>query len=241
MAKIPHSPEEIFNEFVSDLRAAYQDDLESVVLYGSGAKGEYVRKKSDINFLVVLSENGIGHLNKSFNLVKKWKKRKVAIPLFMTKGYIESSLDSFPIEFLSMKQNYKVVFGEDIFADIKIPQDELRLECEEQVKGKLLHLREGFLASAGKKRPLEELLSISVPSFISLFEALLLLKKETPPAQKGKIFNKTAAAFDLDQSVFETILQIRNRTKKLPKDELVDLTQKYIAEIRKLASIIDKW
>lgn len=241
MAKIPHSPEDIFGEFVNDLRAAYNGDLESVLLYGSGAKGEYIRKKSDINFLVVLSENGIGQLHKSFDLVKKWSKRKVAIPLFMTKGYIESSLDSFPIEFLSMKQNYQVVFGEDVLANIDIPQNELRLECEEQVKGKLLHLREGFLSSAGKKRLLEELLSISVPSFISIFEALLLLKKETPPAQKGEIFRKTAGAYGLNQNVFEAVLQVRNRTKKFSKDELVHLAGKYIAEIRTLAGIIDKW
>jgi predicted nucleotidyltransferase len=241
MAKIPHSPEVIFDEFVNDLRAVYQNDLESVVLYGSGAKGEYIRKKSDINFLVVLSENGIGHLHKSFNLVKKWTRRKVAVPLFMTKSYIESSLDSFPIEFLSMQQNYKVVFGDDVLANLEIPQNELRLECEEQVKGKLLHLREGFLASAGKKRPLEELLSISVPSFISLFQALLLLKEETRPIQKGEIFSKTGEVYGFDQNVFDDILQVRNRTKKFSTEDLIELTQKYITEIRKLAIIIDQW
>jgi len=241
MAKIPSSPEEIFDEFVNDLRIIYGEEVESVILYGSGAKGEYVRKKSDINFLVVLSENGVSQLQKSFSLVKKWRKRKVAVPLFMTRDYINSSLDSFPVEFLSMKQNYKVVYGEDELAAIDIPPNELRLECEEQVKGKLLHLRGGFLASAGKKRLIEELLSISVPSFISIFEALLFLKKETPLSQKSEVFSKTAEVFGLDRNVFDTVLHVRNRSKKLSGDELIDLTQRYITEVRKLAGIIDRW
>jgi len=240
MAKIPHSPEEILDEFVKDVRSVYEDDLESVVLYGSGAKGEYVRKKSDINFLVILSEDGIAQLHKSFELVKKWQKRNVSVPLFMTKDYIKSSLDSFPLEFLSMKQNYKVAFGEDVLAAVDIPQKELRLECEAQVKGKLLHLREGFLSSAGRKKQLEELLSISVPSFISIFEALLHLKGEAPPAKKSEVFRQTGDVFGLDHDVFDAVLQVRNHSAKLSKEQLVDLTQKYITQIRKLAGIVDK-
>ena len=97
MTKIPQSPEEIFTEFSNNIKQLFNDDLVSIVLYGSGAKGEYVRKKSDINFLVVLTEDGIKKLSGAFALVKKWNKRNVAVPLFLTREYIESSLDSFPI------------------------------------------------------------------------------------------------------------------------------------------------
>ena len=240
MAKTPHSPQEIFDEFSKELKDIYGQDLKSIILYGSGAKGDYIPKKSDINFLVILSEQGIAELHKSFQLVEKWQKRKVAVPLFMTESYIASSLDSFPIEFMSMKQNHKLVYGEDILANIEIMNDDLRLECEVQLKGKLLHLREGFLASTGKKRLLQELLAISVPSFTSIFEALLCLRKENLPSQKVDIFNKTAEVFELDKKIFESVFSVRTHSSDLSREELIDLTAKYITEIRKLASIIDK-
>ena len=59
MSKIPKTPQEVFPEFVDDLKGIYGEALQSVILYGSGARGEYVAGKSDINFLVVLAEDPI--------------------------------------------------------------------------------------------------------------------------------------------------------------------------------------
>jgi predicted nucleotidyltransferase len=241
MTKIPHSPEEIFDEFVADVKGAFGKELISIILYGSGAKGEYVRKKSDINFLIILSEEGILNLSKAFGLVKKWRKRNVSAPLFMTESYLESSLDSFPIEFLSMQQHHKVVFGKDVLANLQISNDHLRLQFEEQIKGKLLHLRNEFLAAAGDKRLLRRLISATVPTFASLFNALLTLKDIEPPKEKTAVLQKAAEAFDLKQDVFKQVIAIRENSVKLSGDELVALTEKYIAEIRKLAFMVDKW
>jgi len=97
MAKIPDSPESIFEEFTQDIQSVYNSDLTSIVLYGSGAKGEYVPKKSDINFLIVLSQKGIENLDKALELIPKWQKRNVAVPLFLTKEYIAITIANTPI------------------------------------------------------------------------------------------------------------------------------------------------
>jgi len=241
LSKIPHSPEKIFDEFANDMKAVFANDLVSIVLYGSGAKGEYVYKKSDLNFLVVLTEDGIRNLARAFDLVKKWSKRKVAVPLFVTKEYINSSLDSFPIEFLNMQKYHKLVYGEDVLSGLKIEKDNLRLQCEEQVKGKLLHLREEFLSTLGKKEALKRLIRISVPTFSSLFTALLSLKDIEAPSQKGEILLRTAREFELDESVFEQVMAVRDGRTKLSQEKLIKLVEQYIEEIRKLAMIVDQW
>ena len=108
MARIPHKPEEIFQEIILDYQGIFGPDLLSIILYGSGARGEYIPKKSDINFLMLLTENGIDHLSKAFKTVLKWHKKRVHTPLFLTAEYIKSSLDVFPIEFLNLQAHYKV-------------------------------------------------------------------------------------------------------------------------------------
>ncbi|MBN2410784.1 hypothetical protein JXQ31_03760 [candidate division KSB1 bacterium] len=241
MSKIPQSPDELYNEFIYDMKHQFNTDLVSIVLYGSGAKGEYVRKKSDINFLVVLTEDGIKKLSGAFTLVKKWKKRNVAVPLFLTRDYIESSLDSFPIEFLNMKKFHKLVYGEDILSGLQISKDHLRLRCEEQIKGKLLHLREDFLRTLGNKRPLGSLLAVTIPAFASLFTALLEYKDLDVPELKRDTIIQTAESFSLNKEIFDRVLAVREKTLKLSKEELIQLTQDYIEEIRKLANIVDKW
>ncbi|OGC01686.1 hypothetical protein A2V82_07220 [candidate division KSB1 bacterium RBG_16_48_16] len=240
MAKIPKSPEDIFDEFTRDYQTVFGEDLVSVYLYGSGAKGEYVRKKSDINFLIVLSEEGISDLAKAFGPVKKWQKRAVSVPLFLTEKYIRSSLDSFPIEFLNIKRYNKLVYGQEILASIEIKKNDLRLRCEEQVKGKLLHLREGFLKTLGGKRALEHLLAVTVPAFASLFAALLTLKDIDAPENKNEILARTADVFQLEVSVFQQVLRVREKSVKLNKNDLIALTESYISEIRKLAIQVDQ-
>ena len=90
MAKID-KPEEIFPDIIEDYRKIYGDDLISVILYGSAAGGDYRPGKSDLNFMIVLSEEAIDHLGKAIETVSRWRKRNVATPLFMTKSYMDIS------------------------------------------------------------------------------------------------------------------------------------------------------
>jgi hypothetical protein len=84
MANTPKKPEDAFAEITDDFRKVFGDDLVSISLYGSGAGSNYLPGKSDLNFLIVLSEQGIDNLDRAIDVVSKWKKKNVAIPLFMT-------------------------------------------------------------------------------------------------------------------------------------------------------------
>ncbi len=239
MAKIPYAPEEVFAGFTADYQAAFGQELLSIVLYGSGARGEYRRKRSDINFLIVLSENGIKELSKAVPLVKKWRRRNVSTPLFMTPEYIAGSLDSFPMEFLALKQHHRVVYGQDPLEQLEIDRKLLRLQCEREAKGKLLHLREAYLQAQGSKLHLRTLIDRSLTAFVPLFEALLVLKGLEVPSRKSEIITKGAEAFGLDPEVFARLLRLWNG-ERMGRKDIDRLTQQYIWEIRRLALQIDQ-
>lgn len=238
MPKIPKNPEHIFQEFTDDYKEIFGDELIAISLYGSAARGEYVYKQSDINFLIVLSEQGIENLRSALSIIPKWKKRNVSAPLMLTTNYIQSALDSFPIEFLTMQQHYRLIYGEDILSKIKIQPEHLRLQCEREMRGKLLYLREGFLNTNGKLASIKRLIQASLPAFASIFSALLHLKNELPLVSKRAIFMKTAEVFGLDRKIFETILDLKNN--KMKKVQLYDLMERYINQIAKLTDITDQ-
>src|SRR5437667_194921 len=83
--------------------------------------------------------------NQTLDLVKWGRKHRISTPLFMTKEYVLHSTDVFPIEFTEIKERHRIIFGEDIFKDLDIPFKDMRLLCEQQIKGKLLHLRQAYL------------------------------------------------------------------------------------------------
>ncbi|RMF62320.1 MAG: nucleotidyltransferase domain-containing protein [Calditrichaeota bacterium] len=240
MAKIPESPEQIFDSFTQDLQAAFGAELLSVILYGSGARGEYVPRKSDINFLVVLSQKGIEQLERALDLVAKWRKANVAVPLFLTREYIESALDAFPIEFLNMKNAHKLVHGEDVLQDLEIDRGNLRLQIERELRGKLIHLRAGFLSTGKDRQALREMLAASVPTFTSIFEALIFLQEGNAVGRRVEIFNRAAALFGLDGSVFTHLINVRQSAWRGSTNQLQDLAKSYIHEIKKLVEFVDR-
>jgi predicted nucleotidyltransferase len=145
MAKAPKTPESILEAFTGDCLNIFGSDLESIILYGSSARGEYVAGRSDINFMIVLSSAGIENLSRAMPLAAKWRSSRVSTPLFLSRDYITTSLDTFPIEFLTMKAAYKMVFGQDLLKDLAFDKSFVRLQCERELKAKLLHLRQRFV------------------------------------------------------------------------------------------------
>ncbi len=240
MAKKLDSPQNIANEFTEDVKAIFGEELISVFLYGSALSGHWDPKRSNINFLIVLSEAAIARLNAAFPLVEKWRKRLRTLPIFMTKKYIAGSLDSFPVEFLHMKRRYQLLYGEDVLAPLDIPRANLRLQCEEQIKGKLLHLREEYLATLGKRCRLQALITLTLPPFAVLFKSLLALKDAEIPVLHRDIILRTAELYGLDRDLFQQLIQAFERKGKFSLVEMNRLVAAYITEINKLTILIDQ-
>src|SRR3989338_11153170 len=94
---LPSGLKERLSDFLKGLKNIFAQDLISVILYGSGASGEFTDKLSNLNLLVVLKNTGLEDLKKAQTLVAR---AKTITPLFLTESYIVNSTDIFPIEFL---------------------------------------------------------------------------------------------------------------------------------------------
>jgi len=239
MARFPQDPKEIFSEIIDDYKGLFGDDLISIILYGSGAGQNYRPGRSDINFMIVLTEEGIERLHKAFKVVETWQKRKVAIPLFLTELYVESSMDVFPIEYLNFQRNHVLVYGKDILEGLSFDRELVRLQCEREVKGKLLLLREAYMETGGKGKALRDVIGQSIGAFIAIFDALLYVKEQEIPNERREVVNLTCNAFGLDAGLFQKLLDFKEEVIK-PKDtQTKSLFQDYLKEVRKLSKIVD--
>jgi predicted nucleotidyltransferase len=238
--KAPQTPDEIIPEFTNDYQRIYGEDLISICLYGSGARGAYIPRRSDLNFLIVLTEEGIKELSKAFKVVARWRRRRVTTPLFMTNEYIATSLDAFPLEFLNIKQHYRVVWGKDPLAGIKINRQRLRLQVEREVKGKLLQLRGAYLASRGWGINLVALASQSVIALLSIFQGILYLRDKEIPHQRGGVIKAVATETGLAAEPFMRLLDVKEGKIKLPARVMKSLMKSYIEEVSRLAAWVDK-
>ena len=231
--------EDIFPEIASDYKKLFSDDLISIILYGSAAGHDYRPGKSDLNFMIVLSDNGIDNIDKALPIIKKWRKKHVAIPLFLTKEYIRTSLDVFPIEYINFQQAHILVFGENILEGLFFETEHVRLQCEREIKGKLLLLRQAFLETEGKERGLKTVINESLVALLAIFKALLYLKQINIPKRKRSLIQVMAREFNISAGLFEKLLDVKE-VKLNPKDpELREMFRQLLGEVKKLSDSIN--
>lgn len=241
MAKIPKKPEEIFPEITEQLKAVFGADLQSIFLYGSGASGGYVPGKSDLNFLVFVTDEGLKNLRRLHDILGGWKKRGVATPLVMTKAFLANALDVYPIEFLTMKEHHVRVYGEEVLSTLAFDQTCLRLQVEREIKGKLIHLRQGYLESEGQAKKLRDLIKVSLVAFLSLFTAILYLKGKPIPSERHQLIHDACELAGIDGAVFARCLEVKEEAVKYDLKEMVPLFDQYLGEIEKFDHFVDRF
>lgn len=232
--------DKIFNLLKDNITEIFKDNLESITIYGSAAGKDFIARKSDINVLVIIKEEDFESLRKVLKYVNIWRKEKIAVPLILTRNELSSSLDVFPMEFLDMKDNHKTIYGKDPFKKIRIGMKNLRHECEHEIKGKLIKLREIFLEIGKNEKEIVKLLVSSLNTFIAIFRNILRLKKETVPKTREEVLSKIFKIFKIKGDVFLKIVKLKTGELKLSKQELDGLFKAYITEIGKLSSAVDK-
>lgn len=239
MAELDAKTERTLHGFTREVRDLYGEDVISVILYGSAVGQDYIPDVSDLNLLVVLKEVGPEQLGKALKYMKGWRKNRVN-PLFLDPRYIESSLDAFPIEFLEMKERHRLLWGEDLLEELEISRENLRLQCEQELKGKWLKLRQVYLETEGNSKRLRKLMIGSLRSFGVVLSALLRLKGfEVPPQEFLEVVAQVEEAFNLELLAFREVYQLKQGFRSLDRAELNKLFSRYLAEVRRLAQAAD--
>lgn len=189
--------QENIRSYLRDILASLPENVLSVSLTGSCVTGDYLPGKSDVNSVLVLTEITPQTLDALASLGRRYGKKGLSAPLIMTPEHIERSLDVFPVEFLDLKLIHTTIHGRDFFSGLFINKSLLRLQCERELKSKLIHLHQGYISSSEKPQALKLLLTDAYPGFFPLLRAMLAIVQmsRTPPLNKEEVLSRIEAAF----------------------------------------------
>jgi hypothetical protein len=194
-------PDEVFEaarEWLGPVREALGHEFLSAYLTGSVLTAAYDPRHSRINVLVfarTLTGEVLERLSKA---IPAPRKLHAIDPLFLTKRQMDHSLDSFPIEWLEIQECHLLIEGEDIVAAARVPRTYLRLQCEHELRGKHIRLRQYYLLHGEDAAGLEQTLAAAASSFATLFRTLLRLRGETVPADSAHVIQKVADIYHVD-------------------------------------------
>ncbi|MCE5275493.1 MAG: hypothetical protein LLG43_10175 [Deltaproteobacteria bacterium] len=210
----------VVRPFAEELLSGLSGRIEALALAGSCLTGDYIPGVSDINSVVVLQGIALLELDVLSSTFAHFRRKLVRVPLVVTEEYIRRSLDCFPIEFLDLKLFHKTIYGPDPFSGLAVEASTLRLQCEHDLKGKLIHLRRGYIACAGKPQDLKALLLEAFPGYFPLLRAMLSLvqKNAAPPAGKASVLDEAESAFNLSLAGLRDILALKAEKKWFSSD-----------------------
>jgi hypothetical protein len=232
-------PEKQINEFVSRLRQAAGDNLQSAILYGSAAGGEFHPEFSNVNLLCILRETSFTALGALAPAVAWWSRHKHPAPLVLTREELERSADVFAIELLDMQQRHRVLLGDDVLTGLQIPMSLHRAQVEYELREKLILLREHVLLAAGNQKRLWELLLRSLPSFATLFRHALIALGNPAPDSKRAALQALSVRIPFDVSAFLQLLDIRERKTDRKQFDVTDVFTRYLAAVQQVTAAVD--
>ncbi|HET9012790.1 MAG TPA: hypothetical protein VFN38_13285 [Gemmatimonadaceae bacterium] len=229
------------DDLVTQLRAAYGSHLTAVVLYGSAATAEHQGRKGDHDVLVLLDQFEPAMVAAASAVARAWRDAGNPPPMTMTADEWRRSSDVFPMEYSDILERHRVLHGSAPFGDTSVSPDHLRLQLEQQVLGKLLHLRQGaLLAGTDGKRQLE-LIAASFSTMMVLFRAVLRLHREKPAPNHVALAERVAALAGLDATPFVRAARHVRGEAKLSATDAGPVLAGYLSGIERLNAYLDRY
>jgi len=225
--------------WLEPVRAALPGSFLSAYLTGSVLMQGFDPARQRVNVLVVSRTLAGDELDRLARAIPVTRQPPHFDPLFLTDEQIRLSLDVFPIEFLELAERHLRLEGDDVLGGITVPRTHLRRQCEQELRGKHLRLRQEYLAAGRDAKRLQHALDALASSFHTQFRTLLRLHGEPVPASLERVIDRLAQLHQLDAEALLGPHLVRHSDGTLTGSEVRERTRRFLAAIESLIRAID--
>src|SRR4029077_13536044 len=226
-------------ELVKRLKEFAAANLESVILFGSAARGDFREGHSDLNVACILHSRNVEELGRLAHVVRWWcVEQKEPAPLFFTREELKHAADVFAIEILDMKHGRRVLYGADVVAEIEVPMNLHRVQIEHGLRTTILKLRQHYLRAPGNSKELAPILRKSFSGVLTLLRHAVIAFGEEPPVAERDMIARAAALTCSNPLAFDPLLKLRETGEF--HGEMVPVYDAYLKELEKISGALDK-
>jgi len=213
--------------------------LQAAVVFGSATGKHYIHGKSDINIFMVFDKVDMTLLKALTPVFNRNFKKLRARPVVVDSEFIDSSTDVFPMEFLEWKEGSVAVYGDNPLDSAEISQQNLRLEIEENLRGKRLRLIQSYFEIGGGPAQFRRFLDGTLPNFTTVFRNILRLTGTAPERDPDALMKAVEDKTGVKLDAFRRLLNCKRQGGKLSGAEIDSLFSGYIEELDALTRFID--
>ncbi|MCD6413291.1 MAG: hypothetical protein J7L54_04020 [Elusimicrobia bacterium] len=222
--------EKLLDVIVKDLTENF-DDIVAAVLFGSACDETYEKGKSDINVCVVKKEIDPPDLKTARRICKNLKRKDVSF-LFLTERHIDTSADSYPLELLDIQQRHRLLLGENIFENLEFKNEDIRLQCERQIKGLRIHLYRIYIKGLNPKK-MTDIAKSALKTIAFCMKGMLFTSGIALFSNPiSEVIGKFGEIFSFDCGIFSEVAKAR----RISEDFFLD----FIEKVEQLGILTDR-
>ena len=232
--EMPGEVQHTLRTYLEQLRKQVGEPLKSVILFGSLARGEFIQDRSNINLLLILDDISLTISQKIGKLHHRWGKKGIVVPLLMSDEELRTSIHFFPLEYFEIKHHHVLLEGRDPFPELHIKEDKLIVQCQQELMSNLLRVRQRFIEGEGRAEAIQALLPLSLTALLPCLHALLHVLGHTTKGRAVTILELLPSAFQVDQAVFQDVLNVKRGISSPGSMEFPRLFERYLQAFQTL-------
>lgn len=232
------------DNFLEELKNIFGQRLKSVFIYGSKANIKDEDLNENINLMIITDVLTGEDLKKCSNPSLDWMgkglfKTKNPEPVFMGENEWFNSADVYAMEYADIKQNHKILYGEDLICSLEVKKDDMRLQCERETKNLLMRFRSHYLLNSSDYKKLQNSIIPVVKGCNAIFKTILRLKDIDVPQSPYEVLNRIHVLKDIDKNFYEKLLCSKDKHCTMNKKETLETADKTVVELTKLLEYIN--
>jgi predicted nucleotidyltransferase len=234
--ELPGPTREALRELREKLKTAAGDNLVALIVFGGVARGRFRQGLSDINLLVLLKQAQAVDLSMlAAPLKAAWRAIRVE-PLIVTLSELNAVAATFATKFVDIRKHHVMLLGDaDPLQRLQIDPRQIRARARQEMRNLSLRLRRRLVAAANDPVALRKaLLSIAAPLSANL--SALLEAVQSPDDAGATMFERAAAAFDLNAPALKNLARLR---KGEQVEDLARLADALLGILMRLADLPD--
>lgn len=235
----PKELEQTAQAIARDLQKTYGNDLICFAMFGLCAVDGAQFDGGDVQFLVVLKSLSYDLLASGLRISKRWRSKRLDPPWFVDHEFLNKSSDVFPMEFMEMREAYKVIAGEDVLQAIQVDPKDLRLQCEYHLKAQEMEFIRGFFDSGNSRSHLSTMAMNSMRRYIQILRALVRLSNQTPRAGVPEMFAQVEASTGIDLAAFRDMYKITSKGMRASAKDMENILAEYFKALGDLSRYAD--
>lgn len=231
------SPRKVLDPVLTKLDQALGPSY-SALVYGSVARDEFVEGVSDINLLLVCEQLAAEQLARLGPALVDLRQQGHPPPLLFEREEWARAGDVFPVEMADMLAAHLSVRGSNPLSGTQLDSRDLRRVLEQELRGKLLRLRQACALQRTEPQVLQGLVVSSVSSIAALFRAMLVLVGSDVPKDTRQALLAAGTVLEHD---LQPVIELWEKHRRKDASCSPELLERYLAAISAAIRFVDQF